>query len=426
MNAHTGEAFRSEREVGHVLFMDIVGYSKLFNDKQPEVLQRFKDIVRASAEVARAQSANSLVSPWSGDGMALVFFGDQEAAARAALEISRSLLSYPHIKLRMGVHSGPVERIKDFNNIENAAGKGINMAQRVMDCGNAGHILVSRRVADDLASYMQWQPLLHDLGEVKVKHGERVHLFNLYTDELGNPELPEKIKRSRKIALLLRATITILLVIALGLALFWWLPWSRKGKDQTNTSSPVSSEVLIYSLTVQKMIKDPKTNGYKPLGDPFESTGQEIYGNGWEFYVNVTPTRDGSLYLLNEGAGTNGVSVYNVLFPTKENNNHIAQLSAGHTIRTKNYFFDEYKGEERLWIIWSAKPLEQLDKIFESADKNQLVIIEPGQINTVRDLLASYDSFKPEVVTNKTQKQTTIKGIGDMFISLLELQHEQY
>lgn len=415
MDDQADKASRPARELGHVLFMDLVGYSKLPNERQPEILEQLKDTVKASAEFVRARNAKSVLTPWSGDGMALIFFGDTEAAARSALEISRALLSYPKIKLRIGVHSGPVEKIKDLNDTENAAGKGINIAARVMTCGDAGHILVSKRVVDDLAAYTQWQPLLHDLGEVKVKHGERVHLFNLYTDELGNPELPQKIKRSMQVAFLMKAAAAVLAIIVL-IALFWWKPWSRHP----------SPEVLTYSLTVQKRAKDQRTGDYKLLGEPFESTGQEIYGNDWEFSVSITPARAGSLYLLNEGAGANGASVYNVLFPTKENNNYVAQLTAGQTLRTKKYFFDEYTGTEKLWIIWSAKPLEKLDKIFKDADPNKLVISDSGQINTVRELLALYLSSKPEVITDKTKKQTTIKGTGDMVISLLELQHEQY
>src|SRR5262249_40816867 len=129
--------------------------------------------------------------------MALLFFNSPEEPVRCALEISRSLQDHPHIQLRMGVHSGPVNRITDVNDKTNIAGSGINVAQRVLDCGDAGHILLSAHIAEDLAEYQHWQPCLHDLGECEVKHGLRLHLFNLYKDGLGNPQVPEKLKRRR-------------------------------------------------------------------------------------------------------------------------------------------------------------------------------------------------------------------------------------
>lgn len=188
--------------------------------------------------------------------------------------------------------------------------------------------------------------------------------------------------------------------------------------------TPVQGLTLTYSLTVQPRVKDQQTNNYKPSGEPYESTGQEIYGNGWDFRVNITPTQGGSLYLLNEGAGVGGALVYNVLFPTRANNDRVAQIEANQTIRTGKYFFDEYAGTEKLWIIWSAKPLERLDNIFKDADETGLVITDQRQIDSVREILARYYLSKPEVMTDKAKRQTVIKGQGDILISLLELQHE--
>jgi TolB-like protein/class 3 adenylate cyclase/Tfp pilus assembly protein PilF len=179
-------------EIAHVLFVDIVGYSKLLIDEQKELLQELNDIVRKTDQVREAEAEGKLVRLPTGDGMALVFSNHPEAPVECALEISKGLQSHPQIKLRMGIHSGAVNPIADVNDRSNVAGAGINIAQRVMDCGDAGHILLSRHVADDLAQYRRWQPHLHDLGEVEVKHGDRLHIFNLYTDELGNPAVPKK------------------------------------------------------------------------------------------------------------------------------------------------------------------------------------------------------------------------------------------
>ncbi len=177
-------------EVAHVLFMDIVGYSKLPMDQQQSVLSHLKHTVRNTAQFLRAQDTDQLIRLPTGDGMALVFFGDPEAPIRCAFELAQALRSHPDIKLRMGVHSGPVYRIADINANRNVSGGGINLAQRVMDCGDAGHILVSATVAEVLSQLSAWKDCLHDLGEAEVKHGVRVRVFNVFNREVGNPEPP--------------------------------------------------------------------------------------------------------------------------------------------------------------------------------------------------------------------------------------------
>src|SRR4029453_2602235 len=185
-------------EIAHVLFIDIVGYSKLSINDQHAALEELNRIVRASEQFQRAEAADRLIRIPTGDGIELVFFLSPEEPARCALEISRALQDHPSIQLRMGVHSGPVNRVTDVNEKTNIAGSGINVAQRVLDCGDAGHILLSAHVAEDLAEYRHWQPHLHELGECEVKYGLRLHLFNLYKDGLGNPQVPEKLRRGRR------------------------------------------------------------------------------------------------------------------------------------------------------------------------------------------------------------------------------------
>src|SRR5437660_8982353 len=175
-------------EIGHVLFMDVVGYSKLLINEQREVVQQLNQIVRKTLQFRKSEAAGKLIRIPVGDGMALVFFQTPEEPVQCAMEIARTLKSHPQIRLRMGVHSGPVDQVTDVNDRSNVTGVGINIAQRVMDCGDAGHILVSKRVADDLAQDSLWQPLLHDLGEIEVKHGLKLGIVNLYTSDLGNPE----------------------------------------------------------------------------------------------------------------------------------------------------------------------------------------------------------------------------------------------
>src|SRR6267142_4590180 len=184
-------------EIGHVLFIDIVGYSKLLITEQSERLQTLKEIVRGTEQFRVAEAEGKLLRLPTGDGVALVFRTNVEAPALCALEISKELKNHYGLNVRMGIHSGPVNEVVDLNEQANIAGAGINIAQRVMDCGDAGHILVSKRVADDLEHYSQWRSLLHELGECEVRHGLRISLLNLYGDEAGNPELPEKFRQAK-------------------------------------------------------------------------------------------------------------------------------------------------------------------------------------------------------------------------------------
>ena len=185
-------------EIAHLLLIDIVGFSKLLDNEQIELLQELNQIVRRTECFQIAETGGKFIRVPTGDGMTLVFFHSPEEPVRCALEISRALQEHPPIQLRMGVHSGQVNRVADINDKTSLAGSGINVAQRVLDCGDAGHILLSGHVAEDLCQYRHWQPHLHDLGECEVKHGLRLHLFNLCKDGLGNPRVPEKLKRGKR------------------------------------------------------------------------------------------------------------------------------------------------------------------------------------------------------------------------------------
>src|SRR2546427_7373356 len=218
-------------EIGHVLFIDIVGYSKLLINEQSEQIQKLKQIVRATKQFRLAEAEGKLLRLPTGDGGALVFRNSPEAPVLCALEISKELKSHPELHVRIGIHSGPVNEITDLNEQANIAGAGINIAQRVMNCGDAGHILLSKHVADDLEQYPQWRPQLHDLGECEVKHGARLHAVNLYTDEVGNSQVPEKFKTawaaekarpksSIPKCALIGAAVLILIVVATGFLVF--------------------------------------------------------------------------------------------------------------------------------------------------------------------------------------------------------------
>jgi TolB-like protein/Flp pilus assembly protein TadD/class 3 adenylate cyclase len=212
-------------EIGHVLFIDIVGYSKLLINEQRDQIQKLKEIVRGTEQFRFAEAEGKLVRLPTGDGGALVFRTSPEAPVLCALEISKALKDDPELRVRMGIHSGPVNEVVDLNEQANIAGAGINIAQRVMDCGDAAHILLSKRVADDLEQYPRWRPYLHDLGECEVKHGTRIGVVNLYTDEAGNAQLPKKFQALKKRGTRVRWTaiagaLLALAVIVGGIAMF--------------------------------------------------------------------------------------------------------------------------------------------------------------------------------------------------------------
>ena len=243
-------------EIGHVLFIDIVGYSKLLINQQSEQMQTLREIVRGTEQFRTAEAEGKLLRLPTGDGGALVFRTSPEAPVRCALEISKELKKHPELRVRMGIHSGAVNEITDLNEQANIAGAGINIAQRIMDCGDAGHILLSRHVAEDLEQYRQWQPYLHDLGECEVKHGVRVHAINLYTDDVGNPQVPQKFKpvaaaasaaRAKPVIPTWTAIAAILILVAIASFVFW-----QRGKPKTSAPLSVDSGEKHRGASIRK------------------------------------------------------------------------------------------------------------------------------------------------------------------------------
>src|SRR5213079_663972 len=244
-------------EIGHVLFIDIVGYSKLLIHEQSEQLQKLREIARATEQFRAAQAEGKLLRLPTGDGGALVFSDSPETPVACALQISKALKNYPNLRVRMGVHSGPVKEVTDLNEQANIAGAGINLAQRVMDCGDAGHILLSKRVADDLETYPRWQPCLHNLGEFEVKHGTRIAIVNLYDDQIGNPHLPKKfqaLKKHRSRVRRAEAAIALLVLAAVVAAFIFVL---RKPTRALLGIAEKSIAVLLFET-----LSEDKANAY--------------------------------------------------------------------------------------------------------------------------------------------------------------------
>jgi TolB-like protein/class 3 adenylate cyclase/Tfp pilus assembly protein PilF len=256
-----------ELEIAYVLFIDIVGYSKLVTSEQRRSLELLNQIVRGAEHFRTAEANGRLITVPSGDGMALVFYNTPEAPVQCALEISSAAKSHPDLGLRMGIHSGPVSGVVDVSGHANIAGAGINIAQRVMDCGDAGHILVSKHMAEDVEQYGQWRRHLHDLGECEVKHGLRVSVVNLYTEELGNPEVPGKLRQARRKATTPEIAektsgagkgwiaVTIgLLIVALVVGVLLWSRRAQQISGSAATSLPPAAVPAPFSAVPEKSI----------------------------------------------------------------------------------------------------------------------------------------------------------------------------
>ncbi|MGC1321279.1 MAG: adenylate/guanylate cyclase domain-containing protein [Candidatus Udaeobacter sp.] len=240
-------------EIAHVLFIDIVGYSKLSINEQRAAVDELTEIVRATEQFQKAEAADRLIKIATGDGMVLVFYTSQEAPVRCAVELSRALKDHPRLRLRMGIHSGPVSGVVDVTARTNLAGAGLNLARRVMDCGDAGHILLSKHVAEDLAEFEEWRPLLHDLGTCDVKHGLQVAIVNLWSDDVGNRQLPQKFQALRKQRARVRwAAVAAAFLLLAGIAAAFVLVSKKSAR-----STSIVPEKSIAVLPFENLSRDP-------------------------------------------------------------------------------------------------------------------------------------------------------------------------
>jgi TolB-like protein/class 3 adenylate cyclase/Tfp pilus assembly protein PilF len=288
-------------EIAHVLFIDIVGYSKLSVGDQHAAVEELTRIVRASQEFQRAEAASRLTRIPTGDGMALAFYTSPEAPVQCAVEISRALKEHPRLQLRMGIHSGPVGGLVDVNERANLAGAGLNMAHRVMDCGDAGHILLSKHVAEDLEEYERWRPLLRDLGSCEVKHGVRVSVVNLYDDQFGNAKLPRRFETVQKRRRRLRwvatgAALLALAVVVAGIAMFSRyrvesalaapeksiavLPFENLSEEKANAyfANGIQDEILtrLSKIADLKVISRTSTQHYKSVPENLREVARQL------------------------------------------------------------------------------------------------------------------------------------------------------
>jgi len=271
-----------ELEIGHVLFVDIVGYTKLLIHEQLEHLEKLRDIARATETFRAAQREGKLMRLPTGDGGALVFRTSPEEPVKCAVEIAHELKKNPELRVRMGIHSGPVKGVTDLSEQGNIAGAGINIAQRVMDCGDAGHILLSKRVADDLEQYAKWRPLLHDLGTCEVKHGVSLALFNLYSDEFGNHECPKRFARDEKVERKIDTSATAgrPVAVAAPKKSIAVLPFENLSADKGNEyfADGIQEEILtrLSRIADLKVISRTSTQRYKNTAEPMAEIAKQL------------------------------------------------------------------------------------------------------------------------------------------------------
>ena len=414
-------------EMASVLFMDIAGYSLEPMERQSELLCTLQAVVRGTPEFARYQERNELISLPTGDGMALVFFSNPTVPVECALKICKALKSYPQIRLRMGVHTGPVYRIADINANMNVAGGGINIAQRVMDCGDSGHILISSAVADVLKHLGGWPEHLTDLGEHAVKHGVKIHLYALCTDDVPNHEVPEKLrlktaaKPQQKSRALFVTTGAV--ILALGAAAFFW--YSRQKTPPPEPVATIGERVLTYWITVQKY------HGDKPYQEPFRLASDINFEANYRIQLGFRSPQSGFLYLINEGPSPqNGLPDYHMLFPSPTTNGASFVRANSEVLfppaGKKLIRFDEQQGTEKLWVVWSKEERPVLRRAsqaasFTAADGGS---IRDAQIVTeLQTFLTRHSSEQHEVERNDAAKETTIKAKGNVLVDLRKLEH---
>ena len=418
------EAEERRPEMAYVLFLDLVGYSQMTLDDQARLVKSLTAVVEETEWYRQAKKSDELIVLPSGDGMALVFLGSMRAPVECAVEIWRALTSRPDIKLRMGAHYGPVVVIEDISKRRNAAGGGINMAQRVMDKGDEGHILVSGAVADVLRQLGDWKDALEDLGIQEVKHGEKLHLFNLHRPgEFGNPERPSKVASppeekkagSKKLWVGAAAVALIAALAASGLRCEIWP--GGPGCAVTPAAEPLE---LTYWMTVER------TRDGERL-DRIRVPGEMIFEAGDLLALFLSNAEAGYLYIINEGpTPTGGLPQYVSLFPTTTMNQGRALLEAGGQVRIPQrgaFILDAEQGTEKLWVVWSRETVAQLEAIGLDNEAN---LGEVRDIEKRRDLAEYFGGWNPEQVQQQRledAKQTVLESAGEVLIHLIRLEH---
>ena len=405
-------------QVAHVLFLDIVKYSTLPMEEQRDLLRELQDLVRQTEHFLEAEKRRELVALPTGDGMALVFFGDPTVAAECSLEIARAIGDHPKLKLRMGLHIGPVYRVNDINKNLNVSGGGINLAQRVMDAGDAGHILLSSGMADVLTQVGRWRGWLTDFGEHEVKHGVRMRFYNLYTGDAGNQAWPSKWGKPaepKKPSGLKWAIAAAAVALAAGGG-WWGYQKFRKPEEKQTVTPAVLETKLSYYLEVKTPGKEPRRYA------------REIaFRQGDKIAVHVNTTEAGYLYILNDGVLPDGSPSINVLYPAPGAN---ASIGPDQIVRIPQEGWiglDQAGGTEKLYLVWSHSPAPEFERAknqTDSVELGEVVIRAADQLGELRNSLEKYKITGPQIRPNEDTKASSLTTEKPVLVHLIRLEHE--
>jgi class 3 adenylate cyclase len=392
--------------MAHVLFIDIVGSSRLTTDQQPQVVSRLQQLVQTTDEFQRGRTGgDDLVSLPTGDGMALVFFRSPEQPAGCAVEIARALRKDPFCQVRMGVHSGPVFLIQDINGARNVSGAGISQAERVMSCGGAGHILLSDLVADPLRHLSRWKDRLHDAGNCTVKDGT-LHLWNLHDAEVGSAAPAHRLVRVWWPRKVLISALALVVVAGIGVSLV-----TRSLRPPVRAiAAPTALRSLSYSLLIKT-----KTGDVRPLAR------EMVFPPGYQMQFRFSSSQNGFLYVLNEGPPQKDGSVWTWLFPYPALNHASPALSpsAPLLLPPDNFIqLDAMQGQEKVYLIWSDHEIPELQSSVLSADKSGQ--IRAVDIPVIHAIIAKVSA---DVEVIQADMETVIRGNSPVFAKLITLEH---
>ncbi len=404
----------SHLEIAHVLFIDIVAYSKLLINQQTELVKQLNEQVRSTEEFRTADAAGKLIRIATGDGMALAFFTSPDAPLRCALQLTEAIRASPRLQLRMGIHSGPVDQLADVNEQSNIAGAGINTAQRVMDCGDAGHILLSRRVADDLAQYERWQPHLHDLGTVEMKHGVKMDLVNFYAESAGNAAIPKRIAEAKNRAsrqTKLRIVSATALAVMLAAAAFFLL---QRVKLSTGTAG-LSPGAVDKSIAVLPFVDLSQTKDQEYLCD---GMSEEILNSLAKIEALRVVARTSSFAFKGKNADVSEVgkklNVRNVLEGSLQRE--------GNRIRVTAQLINAGNGFQ----VWSETYERELQGVFALQDEITRAIVDALKVKLAVSLPAhqpnmeAYDLYLQGLYLSNKGSETDLRKALNFFERALE------
>ncbi len=387
-------------ETAYVLSIDIVGYSILPSNEKKRVLKQLQEVIAGTTEYGRAVSNHQLIPILREDGIALEFFEDSPTAALCAIETAQAL-KQSSMEVRMGIDKGPVFRNGDLETNRNVAGGGLSGSERVMDCGDSGHILLTKPVAETLRQLADWVSSVHDLGEAQIRAGNPIQLFNLHNREIGNPRRPAKLgtaltieKRKFHPALII---IPFLIAILIGGYAIWknLQPSAPPTVVDIPTPAPVKERAINYYVEMQKY------RDGKEFEQPIKLAGEVIFEKDYRVRLFFSSPETGYLYLLNEGPIQRyGGPSYNVLFPTTSTNNGSAQLAANQVIQVPSgwFKFDSEAGTEKLWMIWAEQAVPDLETIKSVANPTEKgVVSNIEHLNALKNFFVQHSVHKPTV-----------------------------